>query len=121
MISDLALINRNQAFDIDEQTLQIIILKAEGLSDEQDWAVYDLLAALFMSYCLALYIPTFIVNTAIFAKEMFMNQFAWTQDEDYTKGALLERIDPSWFEMFGISNDEQFYQDQIKEFTHEYI
>ena len=74
-----------------------------------------------MSYVLVIYIPTFIVNTAIFSKEMFMNQFAWTQDEDYTKGALLEKIDPSFFEMFGISNDEDYYLGQIKEFTHEYI
>ena len=34
LFSDLALINRNQEFDIDDQTYEIIILKAEGLSDE---------------------------------------------------------------------------------------
>ena len=121
LISDLTLINKNHQFDVDQDTLQIVISKAEGLSHETNYAVYDVMAALFMSYVLVLYIPTFIVNTAIICKEMFMNQFAWTEDEDYTRGALLDKIDPSFFEMFGIHNDEKYFHDQIKEFTHEYF
>lgn len=66
--------------------------------------------------------PTYVVNVAIFLKEMTMNQYAWSAEEDYPEGYLLNglvNLDVLYW--LGISEDKSYYLEEIKEWSREFL
>jgi hypothetical protein len=70
-----------------------------------------------LSYMIILWIPTFLVNFNVCIKELTLNQFAWSKEEELT-GGLFYYFDPiSWM---GMEEDPNVYADKIKAYGREF-
>ena len=80
------------------------------LSKEKANDPYDLLRALIMGYCMYYFFPTIMVNGPLFLKELTLSQSAWSPDEDYPEGYLLDgMINLDILYWFGVEEDSDWY------------
>ena len=68
--------------------VDLVIVK--GKMQGRDKGV-DMMMAMFIGYNLVEFIPTAFCSTFIILKELTMNQFAFSAEEEYTTGILLNR------------------------------
>lgn len=114
------LLKENETIKYDEDIHKIFIAKNSLMTDNDTFAVYDLAMAFVLGYFLVTLLPTFMNNLVITLKEATMKQSAWSLEEDYKEGEAMG-ISTDFLYWFGVSEDDEYYQEYIKEFMHEYI
>ena len=54
--------------------------------------------------------PTYSVNSGIVLKELTLNQYAWSEDEDYQEGYLMNGlINVDILYWIGVNEDREWY------------
>lgn len=81
----------------------------------------DLMFALFIGYNLIELFPTAFCNTFIILKELTMNQLAFSAEEDFTPGMLLDKYNIDIFTWFNIDGNPELYKQYVVDWTHEFL
>lgn len=119
-INTMQLINANTETEYDWSKTAISVVDSD-LGNDTTWAVYDVLLVMVNGYLDLYLLPTLIISIVIILKECTLKQWAFTREDDFHDGQFLDLFDFSLLHIFGISQDDDYFDASIKTFMQEYV
>lgn len=88
--------------------------------ENNEEASMDLFVAMFESYMLMTFFPTFATTLMITIKEATMNQLAFRREDDYASGEMFG-MSMDFLYLFSVSEDPDYYFETMKGYSREFL